>query len=157
MNMRLNDTDISRLITACKLYQERTGSEYMWEQYDDLINKVSMLIKTTIQLMKILFAFLATLFLANPAWAVDVMMGANGNLVFEPAEVTIAAGESVHFVNNMLPPHNVVVEDHPEISHEGLAMMPGEEFDVTFAEAGDYTYWCGPHKGAGMIGTVHVE
>tara|TARA_Y100000287_G_scaffold98179_1_gene78349 strand:+ start:196 stop:417 length:222 start_codon:yes stop_codon:yes gene_type:complete len=40
MNMRLNDTDISRLITACKLYQERTGSEYMWEQYDDLINKL---------------------------------------------------------------------------------------------------------------------
>jgi hypothetical protein len=41
MNMRLNDTDISRLITACKLYQERTGSEYMWEQYDDLINKLN--------------------------------------------------------------------------------------------------------------------
>ena len=85
--------------------------------------------------MKFIFAFLATLFLAAPAWAVDVMMGANGNLVFEPAEVTIAAGESVHFVNNMLPPHNVVVEDHPEISHEGLAMMPGEEIDVTFAQA----------------------
>ena len=80
-------------------------------------------------------------------------MGSNGNLVFDPAEVTISAGESVHFVNNMLPPHNVVVEDHPEISHEALAMMPGEEFDVTFSEAGDYTYWCGPHKGAGMIGT----
>ena len=41
MNMRLNDTDISRLITACKLYQEKTGSEYMWEQYDDLINKLN--------------------------------------------------------------------------------------------------------------------
>ena len=38
--MRLKDTDIARLITACKLYQERTGSEYMWEQYDDLINKL---------------------------------------------------------------------------------------------------------------------
>ena len=34
----------------------------------------------------------------------------------------------------MLPPHNVVVEDHPEISHEALAMMPGEEFDVTFPQ-----------------------
>ena len=45
----------------------------------------------------------------------------------------------------------------PELSHEALAMMPGEEFDVTFPEAGDYTYWCGPHKGAGMIGTVHVN
>ena len=38
--MRLNDTDIYRLITACKLYQEKTGSEWMWEQYDDLINKL---------------------------------------------------------------------------------------------------------------------
>jgi len=36
-------------------------------------------------------------------------------------------------------------------------MTPGEEFDIAFSEAGDYTYWCGPHKGAGMIGTVHVE
>ena len=35
-------------------------------------------------------------------------------------------------------------------------MMLIEEFDVTFAEAGDYTYWCGPHKGAGMI-AVHVR
>jgi hypothetical protein len=40
MKMRLNDTDITRLITACKLYQEHTGSEWMWEQYDDLINKL---------------------------------------------------------------------------------------------------------------------
>ena len=39
--MRLNDTDIARLISACLLYQERTGSEYMWEQYDDLINKLN--------------------------------------------------------------------------------------------------------------------
>ena len=65
--------------------------------------------------MKFIFTLLATLFLATPAWAVDVMMGADGNLVFEPAEITIAAGESVHFVNNMLPPHNVIVEDHPEL------------------------------------------
>ena len=107
--------------------------------------------------MKFFFAFLASLFLALPAWAVDVQMGADGNLVFSPDEVTINAGESVHFINNMLPPHNVVVEDHDELSHEALAMLPGEDFEVVFTEAGDYTYWCGPHKGAGMIGTVHVE
>ena len=85
--------------------------------------------------MKFFFALLATLFLAAPAWAVDVQMGSDGNLIFDPADVTISAGESVHFVNNMLPPHNVVVEDHPELSHEALAMLPGEEFDVTFPEA----------------------
>ena len=38
--MRLNDTDIYRLIKACEIYKDRTGSEYMWEQYDDLINKL---------------------------------------------------------------------------------------------------------------------
>ena len=34
---------------------------------------------------------------------------------------------------------------------------PGESQDVVFADKGDYTYWCGPHQGAGMIGTVHVQ
>ena len=48
--------------------------------------------------MRIFFAFLATLFLAAPAWAVDVQMGYDGNLVFEPAEVTINAGDSVHLL-----------------------------------------------------------
>ena len=57
----------------------------------------------------------------------------------------------------MLPPHNVIVEDRPDLGHESLAMLPGEEFDVVFNDPGDYTYWCAPHKGAGMIGTVHVE
>ena len=107
--------------------------------------------------MKFLFALIASVFFAAPAWAVDVQMGSGGNLIFDPADVTIDAGDSIHFVNNMLPPHNVVVEDHPELSHEGLAFAPGESFDIAFPEAGDYTYWCAPHKGAGMIGTVHVS
>ena len=107
--------------------------------------------------MKVLFAFLATLFLAAPAWAVDVQMGYDGNLVFEPSEVTINAGETVHFINNMLPPHNVVVDGHSDLSHEGLLMSPGDDINVTFPDAGDYTYWCAPHKGAGMIGTIHVK
>ena len=42
-------------------------------------------------------------------------MGYDGNLIFEPADVTISAGETVHFVNNMLPPHNVIVEDRPDL------------------------------------------
>ena len=107
--------------------------------------------------MKALLTFLAVMFLALPAWAVDVTMGSGGNLVFEPSEISISAGDTVHFVNGMLPPHNVIVEDHPELSHEGLLFAPGESFDITFTEAGDYTFWCAPHKGAGMIGQAHVS
>ena len=40
--MRLNDSDILRCITACKVYQDQTGSEWMWEQYEALINKLEV-------------------------------------------------------------------------------------------------------------------
>ena len=73
---------------------------------------------------EIFIYFFSNTISAAPAWAVDVQMGYDGNLVFEPSEITISAGDSVHFVNNMLPPHNVIVDGHDELSHDALAMMP---------------------------------
>jgi len=107
--------------------------------------------------MKALLGFLSVLFIALPVHALDVTMGVNGNLAFDPPEISISAGDTVHFVNGMLPPHNVIVEDHPELSHEDLLFAAGENFDITFPEAGSYTFWCAPHKGAGMIGTIEVS
>jgi len=107
--------------------------------------------------MKAFFSLIAVFFLALPAHALDVTMGAGGNLVFEPDEISIAAGEAIHFVNGMLPPHNVIVEDHPELSHEDLLFASGESFDIIFPDAGEYTIWCAPHKGAGMIANVKVS
>jgi len=107
--------------------------------------------------MKFFFTLLATLFIAAPVWAVDVTMGFGGNLIFEPNDVTISAGETVHFVNSMLPPHNIIVESRPDLSREALMFNPGESQDILFADAGDYEFFCGPHKGAGMVGIVHVN
>ena len=84
-------------------------------------------------------------------------MGSGGNLVFEPSNISISAGDTVTFVNGMLPPHNVIVEDHPELSHDGLVFAPGEAFDITFPDTGDFVFWCAPHKGAGMVGEIHVS
>ena len=42
MEMRLNTCDIYRLKQACKLYQEKTGSEWMWEQYETLVGKLEI-------------------------------------------------------------------------------------------------------------------
>ena len=39
--------------------------------------------------------------LAAKAYAAEIQMGYNGNLVFEPNEVTVDAGETVTFVNNL--------------------------------------------------------
>ena len=107
--------------------------------------------------MRFLFALLATLFLAAPAWAIDVTMGSGGNLIFDPSDVTINAGDTVHFVNDMLPPHNIIVEGRADLSRESLMFNPGESQDIIFADAGDYTFFCGPHQGAGMTGTIHVN
>ena len=95
--------------------------------------------------------------LAASAYAADIQMGAGGNLVFEPNEVTINAGETVTFTNGELPPHNVVFAGHDELSHPDLAFMSGEQFPVTFTEPGDYEFQCDPHAGAGMKGVIHVQ
>jgi plastocyanin len=108
-------------------------------------------------IMKFLITFFIALFFAAPVWAVDVSMGAGGNLVFEPNEITISAGETVHFINEALPPHNIIVEARPDLSREALLFAPGESQDVVFADVGDYNFFCGPHQGAGMTGVIHVE
>ena len=95
--------------------------------------------------------------LAAQAYAADIQMGAGGNLVFEPNEVTINTGETVTFTNGELPPHNVIFAGHEELSHPDLAFMSGEQFPVTFTEAGDYEFQCDPHAGAGMKGVIHVK
>ena len=95
--------------------------------------------------------------LAAQAYAAEIQMGSGGMLVFEPCEVTVKVGETVTFVNNELPPHNMMVADHPEYSHSELAFASGESFDVTFDKAGDYKFQCDPHAGAGMVGVIHVE
>ena len=97
------------------------------------------------------------IFLPGIAYAVEITMGSNGNLVFSPDNISITAGETVHFVNGMLPPHNIIVEGRVDLSRESLMFTPGESQDILFADAGDYDFFCGPHQGAGMIGHLHVE
>lgn len=107
--------------------------------------------------MKAIIALFASLFIALPVFASDVTMGANMNLAFEPNEITINAGDTIRFVNDALPPHNVIVKDHPDLSHEGLAFASGESFEITFPDPGDFNFVCGPHEGAGMTGVIHVK
>ena len=100
---------------------------------------------------------LSCLLLGTQAYAADITMGSGGNLVFEPNEISISAGDTVTFTNGDLPPHNMQVADHPELSHGDLAFTAGESFDVTFPDAGDYNIQCDPHAGAGMKGVIHVS
>ena len=113
--------------------------------------------KTFIQTLWIMLISAAVIFMPRMAYAAEITMGSDGNLVFDPSELNIAAGESVTVTNGDLPPHNFVVADHPELSHPDLSFVGGESFTVTFDEPGDYEFQCEPHAGAGMKGVIHVS
>ncbi len=93
-----------------------------------------------------------------------------GLLAFEPAKLTVKPGDTIKWVNNKVPPHNVVFDSAKipnksadlakGLSHKQLLMTPGQETTTTIPEdapAGEYTFYCEPHRGAGMIGKVVVE
>lgn len=100
----------------------------------------------------------------------DVKMGSDaGLLVFEPSTVTVKPGDTVTWVNNKMAPHNVVFDAAgvpgdkalaDSISHTQLTFAPGENYATTFTgdmPAGTYTYYCAPHRGAGMVAKVVLE
>jgi plastocyanin len=124
-------------------------------------------------LLAIMIVASGAIFAASPAAAktVVVKMGADsGMLVFDPANISVQAGDTVKWLNNKLPPHNVVFDDKQipggskeladSLSHKDLMFAPGETYEVTFSgdmPAGTYGYYCEPHRGAGMVGQITVE
>ena len=99
-----------------------------------------------------------------------------GDLRFEPKTATIDPGETVTWTNESDIDHTVTAyEDEipDEAAYfasggfesertarnrltEGL-IAPGENYEHTFEEPGTYGYFCIPHEGAGMVGTVRVK
>lgn len=43
------------------------------------------------------------------------------------------------------------------LGHEDYLNAPGETHSAKFSEAGEYSYYCEPHQGAGMVGKVVVQ
>jgi len=102
-----------------------------------------------------------------------VAAGPDGNLVFEPEEVTVGVGETVTWEFESAG-HNVsAYPDHGDqvslpdgadpFGSDGVAddqyatLAAGATFEHTFDTAGEYTYVCVPHVSSGMVGTVVVE
>ena len=116
--------------------------------------------KLTLLLSAALLIVTSFFFNVNPAAAetVEVKMGSDaGMLQFVPSTVTIKAGDTVKWSNNKMSPHNVVFASDSVKSHKQLVFSPGESYETTFKEPGEYSYYCEPHRGAGMVGKVIVQ
>ena len=108
-----------------------------------------------------LAAMVAALGVAGAAQAAEVEVkmlnkGSEGVMVFEPALVKIAPGDTVKFVPADKG-HNAESIDGmvPEGAKPFVGKM-SDELSVTFDTAGVYGYRCKPHYGMGMVGLVVV-
>jgi plastocyanin len=91
-----------------------------------------------------------------------VDVGPGGELRFDPSSFEVAVGETVRWTFRSAG-HNVKADTVPEGAD--WTGTPGGEFDTvergathvhTFDVAGEYAYYCGPHRSAGMVGTFTV-
>jgi plastocyanin len=80
------------------------------------------------------------------------------NIQFDPAEVTVNAGETVTWTNDEAVAHDVDGSGPGGDFSSGPegGMNEGDEFAFTFDEPGTYDYVCRVHA-PGMAGTVTVR
>jgi len=92
--------------------------------------------------------------------ATQVTVGPGGSLSFDPESVTVSVGETVQWTWDGSG-HNIVVDSAPEESSwEGDPddlYSSGHTHEHTFEVAGAYSYYCNPHRGSGMVGSITVE
>jgi plastocyanin len=93
----------------------------------------------------------------------EVTVGPGGSLEFDPSELTITPGTTVHWTWDS-DNHNVVPSSKPEESGfqgteggDDQTYNAGHEYSHTFEVEGDYEYYCTPHRQAGMTGAISVS
>lgn len=104
----------------------------------------------------------------------DVVAGPGGDAVFEPATLTVSAGETVTW-GFASAGHNVCCrpQDHeratlpaeadpfasygPAESPEATVVPRGKTYEHTFEVPGEYLYVCIPHVERDMAGSILVE
>jgi plastocyanin len=125
---------------------------------------------------KLLAVGVALLSLAACGGSGDNGVEMTSDQAFAPAEITVAAGDTISFKNTSSEAHTVTAYDEEipdgadyfssgslpseEAARDELAaalIAAGDTYEFTFEEPGTYRYFCIPHEEAGMKGTIVVE
>ncbi|MDC9825601.1 cupredoxin family copper-binding protein [Devosia sp. ZB163] len=100
--------------------------------------------------MRILAVLAATALMAVPAFAADHTVTIK-DMKFAPAALTIAAGDTVTFVNQDSAPHTATAQG----AFDTGPMNPGQGVKLTFSAPGDFAYICAIHPS--MKGNIKVQ
>ncbi|MFB9223852.1 pseudoazurin [Paracoccus cavernae] len=107
------------------------------------------------------YLLLPLMLLASPAFAEthEVKMlnrGDTGPMVYEPAYLNIAPGDTVRFLPTQ-PGHNAaIIEGMIPANAEPFKSKINDTFEVTLSEPGAYGIKCSPHYAMGMVMLIEV-
>ena len=105
----------------------------------------------------------------GPSGEVAAEVTMNNQLTYQPAAVTISAGQAVRWRNQSALIHTVTADPTKARQAANVRLPsgvdafdsgdigPGGSFTWTFTEPGEYRYICIPHEGAAMVGTIMVR
>lgn len=82
--------------------------------------------------------------------------GEAGRMIFEPASLRIAVGDTVKFLATDKGHNAEAIEDMMPESATGFAGKINEEIEVTLTEPGFYGVKCKPHFAMGMVMVIAV-
>lgn len=78
------------------------------------------------------------------------------NLTFSPAQVTARPGTRIRWINAESMAHTVTPQGHDAWTSAALSNA-GDTFEVVLNNPGEFPYFCQPHQGQGMTGTIVIE
>ncbi|MBL4885748.1 MAG: hypothetical protein JKY95_14605 [Planctomycetaceae bacterium] len=84
----------------------------------------------------------------------------NTRYYFEPAALTIKAGDTVKWVNAQEDFHNAAATSIPkgaEFFEGPMLEEKGQSWSYKFTKSGTYEYECQPHAMLGMVGMIVVD
>lgn len=97
------------------------------------------------------------------------VVGMTSTLEFDPDTVRVQVGETVRWENSSIIVHTVTGDPEKATKDESVVLPKGASpfhsgnldpkasFEHTFQTPGTYRYFCIPHEGTSMYGTVVVE
>ncbi|OHX11487.1 amicyanin [Chromobacterium sphagni] len=98
-------------------------------------------------------AAMLLMFAEAAAWAAPATITIDiAKFAFNPKEISVAPGTRVVWINRDDTPHTVSGRDKTFASK---ALDTDDKYEYTFANAGDFNYYCVVHPY--MTGTVHVR
>lgn len=104
---------------------------------------------STVLCLLVLLTFVTVAGAQSEAPADEVVVSIRDNY-FDPADIVVAPGTTVWWVNEGENPHNVTADNG---LFDSGTLYPGDSFWVTFEGQGTITYHCSPN----MPGSVTVE